>query len=105
MIYLLLQLERVLTMQLAQEIFTVLIVNTPTVTLLLFIFNIYKKKVEQTEKKVNEIEHNYLERFREQSELIIMRTDKVMEKLGELSTDVAVVQSNCFLIQEHKKNK
>lgn len=111
--HILLQLERVITMQLAQEIFTVLIVNTPTVTLLLFIFGIYKKKVEQTEKEVKEIKTNYLDRFgfvqelieKKHNDLMVKLNDDVMVKLGELSKDVAVMQSRCYLIQDSKKKR
>jgi transcriptional regulator of heat shock response len=71
-------------------------------------------KSEKMREEIDGIVYNYLSRFKDitelitkndahKTELITQSNKEIMEKLHEVATDVAVMQSNCFLIQEGKK--
>jgi hypothetical protein len=83
-----------------QEIISIIITNATTAGLILFIFGVYKKKVEDVVEDVEAIKNNYLTRFAEIKDLIIDNDKIVMGKLHDLENKLTAVQTTCAFIQK-----
>lgn len=90
---------------LLQEIIGIIVTNTVTGGLLLFVFSIYKKKIEDSsseikkvEAKVDEVVSNYLTRFEDVKTLIMDNDKEILGKISELHTQVATISATCSVV-------
>lgn len=91
------------------QIIEIIIGNTVTAALVVFIFNVYRTKVDQNTKDISDVKTNYVARFQaverritdmEQSirNLITERDREYLEKLHLISEQLGQVKVTCALI-------
>lgn len=91
----------------SEQVIITIVSNSVVAALIIYIFNIYKKRIEDNSKanvetnvKVDEIVDNYLSKFQEIQTLITKNDKEIMRELSEVKTEVKVMQAKFELIQQ-----